>query len=171
MITMPRPLLGLAIPLLLTASFGKVAAAPAASALPYPFVFLRDIDGTILQDVRYATRRMRQAPFFSAAIIVTLALATGATTAIFSVVDTVLLRALPYAKADRLVMLYQGIPKAIARPIGFSAPDYHAFAGRATSFESLAAFRNREYELSGVNEPERIIAARASAALSAVETR
>jgi putative ABC transport system permease protein len=119
----------------------------------------------VWQDVRYATRRMRQAPFFSAAIIGTLALATGATTAIFSVVDTVLLRALPYSEADRLVMLYQGIPKAIPTPIGFSAPDYSAFEARATSFGSIAAFRNREYELSGVNEPERIIGARASAAL------
>ena len=69
---------------------------------------------TLWQDVRYAARRMRQAPAFSAAIVVTLALAIGATTAIFSVVDTVLLRPLPYRDADRLVMLYQAIPKAIA---------------------------------------------------------
>jgi predicted permease len=119
------------------------------------------------QDVRYAGRRVRQAPFFSAAIIATLALAIGATTAIFSVVDTVLLRPLPYREADRLVMLYQGIPKAIARPIGFSAPDYHAFLQRVQGFESIAAFRNREYELSGVNEPERIMAARVSSTLFA----
>ena len=117
------------------------------------------------QDVRYAGRRMRQAPLFSAAIIATLALATGATTAIFSVVDTVLLRALPYSEAERLVMLYQGIPKAIARPIGFSPPDYHTFHQRVSSFESVAAFRNREYELSGVDQPERVVAVRASAAL------
>ena len=119
----------------------------------------------VWQDVRYAVRRMRQAPVFSAAVILTLALATGATTAIFSVVDTVLLRPLPYPDAERLVMLYQGIPKAVAHPIGFSAPDYFAFRERASSFVSMAAFRNREYELSGVAEPERIITARVSAQL------
>ena len=62
-------------------------------------------------------------------------------------------------------MIYLGIPKAIATPIGFSAPDYGAFEQRATSFESVAAFRNREYELSGVDQPERIFAARVSASL------
>ena len=114
------------------------------------------------QDVRYAARRMRQAPLFSAAVVATLALAIGATTAMFSVVDTVLLRPLPYREADRLVMLYQGIPKAIAHPIGFSAPDYHGFLDRATAFESIAAFRNKSYELSGVDQPERILAAAVS---------
>jgi putative ABC transport system permease protein len=102
---------------------------------------------------------MRQAPIFSAAVIGTLALAMGATTAIFSVVDTVLLRPLAYRDADRLVMLYQAIPKAIPTPIGFSAPDYHAFLERATAFESIAAFKNRELELSGLTEPGRIKAA------------
>jgi putative ABC transport system permease protein len=114
---------------------------------------------TLWQDVRYAGRRMWKAPVFSAAVMLTLALAIGATTAIFSVVDTVLLRSLPYRDADRLVMLYQEIPKAIPHPIGFSPPDYHAFLLRASGFESIAAFRNRDFELSGVNEPERITAA------------
>ena len=86
---------------------------------------------TLWQDLSYAGRRMRQAPVFTAAVVITLALAIGATTAIFSVVNTVLLRPLPYREANRLVMLYPGMPKAIARPIGFSAPDYHAFVPRA----------------------------------------
>ncbi len=119
----------------------------------------------IWQDVRYASRRMRATPIVTATVVLTLALATGATTAIFSVLDAVILRALPYPEAERLVMIYLGIPKAIATPIGFSAPDYGAFEQRATSFESVAAFRNREYELSGVDQPERIFAARVSASL------
>jgi putative ABC transport system permease protein len=117
------------------------------------------------QDARHALRRMRAAPIVSATVILTLALATGATTAIFGALDAVLLRALPYPDAHRLVMVYQAIPKAIPGPIGFSAPDFAAFEQRSTSFESIAAFRNREYELSGVDQPERIIAARASASL------
>jgi putative ABC transport system permease protein len=118
----------------------------------------------IWTDLWYAARRMRQAPLFSTAIVLTLALAIGATTAIFSVVDTVLLRGLPYPQADRLVMVYLGW-KAAPRPMGFSPPDYLAFEERATAFAEMAAFRNREYELSGVRQPERIVAARVSASL------
>ena len=118
----------------------------------------------IWQDVRYAGRRMRATPIVTATVVLTLALATGATTAIFSVLDAVLLRALPYPDADRLVMIQQGIPGS-GLPFGISAPDYVALEQRVTLFESLAAFRNREYELSGVDQPERIVAARVSATL------
>jgi len=117
------------------------------------------------QDVKYAARGMAHAPLFSAIVIITLALTIGATTAVFTVINAVLLRSLPYADPARLVLLYQGIPAAIAGPIGFSAPDYLAFERRAGMFESVAAFRNREYELSGVEPPERIIVTRASASL------
>ena len=119
----------------------------------------------LLQDLTYAGRAMRYAPAFSATVTLTLALAIGATTAVFSVVNAVLLRSLPYQEPDRLVMAYQGIPAAIPTPIGFSPPDYVAFTERAAFFESVAAFRNREYELSGVEPPERIVAARVSASL------
>jgi len=117
------------------------------------------------QDLRYSARSIRHYPVYAATVILTLALTSGATTAIFSIVNAVLLRAMPYPQPERLVMLYQGIPKAMARPIGFSAPDYLAFEERATSFSSMAAFKNRDYELSGVAQPEWIPAARVSAAL------
>jgi len=117
------------------------------------------------QDVKYAVRGIARAPLFSAIVILTLALTIGATTAVFTVINAVLLRSLPYADPARLVLLYQGIPAAIAGPIGFSPPDYVAFERRAGMFESIAAFRNREYELSGVEPPERIIVTRASASL------
>jgi predicted permease len=119
----------------------------------------------IWQDVRYAGRRMRATPIVTATVVLTLALATGATTAIFSVLDAVLLRALPYPEADRLVMVHLGIPGPDPTLSGFSAPDYVALEQRVALFESLAAFRNREYELSGVDQPERIVAARVSATL------
>jgi putative ABC transport system permease protein len=120
---------------------------------------------SLWQDVRYGIRGISRAPLFSAVVIATLGLAIGANAAIFGVVNTVLLRSLPYPQQEQLVILYQGMPKAFDRPIGFSAPDYTAFAGRAQSFESMAAFRTREYELSGIDQPERITAARVSASL------
>src|SRR5204862_6031890 len=88
-------------------------------------------------------------------------------TAIFSVVNGVLLRGLPYRQPDRLVMLYEGIASEPA-PFGFSAPDLVAFRERARSYETLAAFRTAEFELSGIARPERISAARISASLTGV---
>jgi putative ABC transport system permease protein len=116
----------------------------------------------IWQDVKYAARLLQRAPLFSLVVIATLALTIGATTAVFTVVNAVLLRALPYRDPTRLVLLQQAIKET---PAGFSAPDYLAFEARASRFESIAAFRNREYELSGVEPPERIIVTRASATL------
>jgi putative ABC transport system permease protein len=114
---------------------------------------------SLWQDAKYAVRGMRRSPGFSLVVIATLAIAIGANTAMFGIVNAVLLRALPYRDADRLVMVYEAIPKAIPGPIGFSAPDYVAFEARTTSFESVAAFRNKTFELSGVDQPERITAA------------
>jgi len=99
--------------------------------------------------------------------VLTLALGIGANTAIFSVVNGVLLRALPYHEPDRLVVLYEGVVPG-QPPFGFSAPDYAGFRDRAGSFDGLAAFRSVEYELSGVDQPERISGARISASLFAV---
>ena len=119
---------------------------------------------SILHDVRHAFRLLRRAPLFSALVITTLALAVGANTAIFSVINGVLLRPLPYADPDRLVILYERVG-SFTEPFGFSAPDFAAFQQRARSYESLAAFRSVEVELSGVEQPERIAAARVSASL------
>ena len=114
------------------------------------------------QDTRYAARRLQRAPIFSLAVIATLALTIGATTAVFTVVNAVLLRALPYRDAGRLVLLQEAFPQMT---FGFSPPDYLAFEARAGFVESIAAYRNREYELSGVEPPERVTVTRASATL------
>jgi putative ABC transport system permease protein len=118
---------------------------------------------SILHDIRYACRQLVRAPLFSALVVTTLALAIGANTAIFSVVNGVLLRSLPYAEPDRLVALYEVIGSN--PPFGFGAPDFTAFRERARSFDGIAAFRSVEYELSGVDQPERIPGARISASL------
>jgi putative ABC transport system permease protein len=118
---------------------------------------------SLIYDLRHAFRMLRRAPLFSALVVATLALGIGANTAIFSVVNAVLLRSLPYAQPDRLVILFEGI--GAMQPFGFSAPDLVAFRERARSYEGLAAFRSVEFELSGVDQPERIAAARISASL------
>jgi putative ABC transport system permease protein len=121
---------------------------------------------SLWQDVVYAWRITRRTPVVSAVVVLTLALAIGATTAVFSVVNAVLIRSLPYAEPDRLVLAYSGFSTDGAPPRwGFSPPDYLAFERRGSMFGSLAAFRNREYELSDVEPPERIMGIRATAAL------
>jgi putative ABC transport system permease protein len=118
------------------------------------------------QDIRYAARSMTRAPLFSTVVVLTLGLAIGATTAVFTIVNAVLLRSLPYREPEDLVVFYERIGKGPATLVfGFSAPDYVAFRERVTSLESIAAYRNREYELSGVAAPERIMGLRASASL------
>jgi putative ABC transport system permease protein len=118
---------------------------------------------SILYDVHDGLRVLRRAPIFSLVVVGTLALAIGANSAMFSVVNSVLLRTLPYGEPDRLVMLDQSVPN-FNRPFGFSAPDFAAFRERAQSFDAIAAYRSVEYELSGVDQPERIQAVRVSAA-------
>lgn len=118
----------------------------------------------VWQDVRYAARRIQHARMFSLVVVATLALTIGATTAVFTVVNGVLLRGLPYRDPAGLVLLQQAFPKM---QIGFSTPDYLALESRAGFFESVAAFRNREYELSGAEPPERVTVTRASATLFA----
>ena len=84
-------------------------------------------------DLLHAIRQLSRAPLFSALVIATLALAIGANTAIFSVVNAVLMRSLPYAEPERLVMLYEGVGTRLERPFGFSAPDLVAFRERSKS--------------------------------------
>ena len=118
---------------------------------------------TLVQDTRHAIRTLRRAPLFSAVVIATLGLSIGVNTAISSIVDAVLLRALPYRGPDRLAVAYEAIGQS--GPIGFSAPDFKAFESRVTSFEAIAAFTGRQYQLSGIDRPERVAGARVSAAV------
>ena len=119
---------------------------------------------SIVHDVREGLRLLRRAPLFSALVVITLALAIGANATIFNVVNAVLLRALPYPDPSRLVLLYEGTASS-AHPFGFSAPDFVAFRDGTRSFTNVAAFRSTEYELSGLDQPERVPAARISAPL------
>ena len=110
---------------------------------------------TLWQDLRFGLRMLVKNPIFTLVAVVTLALGIGANTAIFSVVDAVLLRPLPYPEANRLVFLWstmnsQGVPIS-----GSAVPDYHAWRDQTTAFEGLAGFYNGNFNLSSTgNAPE-----------------
>jgi len=114
---------------------------------------------TFGQDVAYAFRRLRLSPAFTLVSIAALALGIGATTAIFSVVDAVLLRSLPFAKPDRLVMVWEDA-SAIGFPKNTPAPgNYVDWATKIPSLASVAALDVRDYNLTGSGMPEKIGAA------------
>lgn len=110
---------------------------------------------TLLQDLRFGLRMMVRNPVFTFIAVVTLALGIGANTAIFSVVDAVLLRPLPYPQPDRLVFLwstFEGVPNG-----GSALPDYHEWRDRSKVFDGLAGYYYGDFNLSADNEePERI---------------
>jgi len=105
------------------------------------------------RDLRYALRMLRKAPGFTAVIVLTLALAIGANSAIFSVIDGVLLRPLPYPEAGRIVRVFfhsASYPRFPLNPF-----DFRDFRARNQSFESLAGFTRNDLQLSGTGQPER----------------
>ncbi len=117
------------------------------------------------QDLRYAFRGLVKQPGFSLLALLILGVSIGANTAIFSVVNSVVLKPLPFENADRLAMLFEGLPKSDLPIMMFSAADLQDYQEQQQSFEALAAYQNYEYELSGLDQPERVTAGRVSASL------
>ncbi len=116
---------------------------------------------TLLQDIRFGIRMVAKSPGFAAIAIFTLALGIGANTALFSVVNGVLLNPLPYQQPDRLVALYAR-SKEFSRG-SISYPNFLDWVRRQRSFSTLAAFRQEDYNLTGMGEPERVPAEMVSA--------
>ncbi|HVG29690.1 MAG TPA: ABC transporter permease [Pyrinomonadaceae bacterium] len=109
--------------------------------------------GSLWQDLRYGARMLLKNPGFTAVALVALALGIGANTAIFSVVNAVLLRALPYRDADRLVVMWEdnrngNHPRNVIAPTNFMD-----WKSQAKSFEGMAAFYDRRFNLTGAGEP------------------
>jgi len=117
------------------------------------------------QDIQYGVRVLLKRPGFAAVAVLTLALGIGANTAIFSVVNAVLLRPLPYEGAEQLVRIGgRDLRKAGESPGTFSPPDFYDWRARGTGvFEAMAAIDGSSPSLTGAGEPERIQAAKVSA--------
>src|ERR1700745_2353274 len=91
----------------------------------------------LLQDFRYALRQLRKNPGFAAVAVLTLALGIGASTAMFGVLNAVLLRPLPYPQSDRLVRIFSAQRGAVTGP---SPMDLRDFAAQNHSFEKMAVY-------------------------------
>src|SRR5260370_29861823 len=97
---------------------------------------------TLLQDLRYALRTLRANPGFTAVAVIALAAGIGANTAIFSVVNAILLRPLPYSHPDQLVLIQERIPKLREDYMPVSAPDVLDFQTPNRAFADFAPFAN-----------------------------
>lgn len=114
---------------------------------------------SLLQDIRYAARSLMRSPAFTIAAVATLAIGIGATTAIFSVVDGVMLRRAPLDDISRVAMVWQTDRNSGTEREPASIPDFADFKARSRSFERLAAFTPNELNYApGTDDPARIAA-------------
>ena len=117
---------------------------------------------TLLQDLRYAFRMLRKSSGFTTVAVLTLALGIGANTAIFSIVNAVLLRSLPYRDPDRLVRVFFNEPGVGLRDVRFSKPELDDLQTRAGVFEDVTPILEGSEDLTGAGQPERVEAVNAS---------
>jgi putative ABC transport system permease protein len=139
----------------------RVSQDPIASGTRQKINLLADLG----QDIRYGLRMLAKNPAFTAIAVIALALGIGANSAIFSVVDAVLLRPLPFKNSNQLVMLWEnathlGFPRDTPSPANF-----FDWQKQATTFTGMAAMSERSFNLTGVGEPERLEGRRVSANL------
>ena len=131
---------------------GNAARQMEESRQSWGFPFLE----SVLQDIHYSLRGLRKSPGFTAVAMLTLALGIGASTAIFSIVNTVLLRPLPYKDSSRLVHVWTTITMFPEFNLGQSIPNLQDIEARSHSFEALATYEVRERNLTGSGEPEQL---------------
>jgi predicted permease len=108
-----------------------------------------------LQDIRYALRLLAKSPGFTAVVVLTLALGIGANTAIFSLVEGVLLAPLPFSQPDRLVVVWQK-NLTLKKDISTSYPDFQDWQRSARSFQEMAAVNWQDYDLTSPGKPEHV---------------
>src|SRR5215510_5098056 len=121
---------------------------------------------TLWQDIRYGARMLLKNPGVTVIVIVALALGIGANTAIFSVVNAVLLRPLPYDEADRLVFLNEQSP--VLDEMSISYPNFTDWRNQNQTFEKMGVYNRASYNLTGAGEAERIVTGQVSADLFSV---
>jgi len=110
---------------------------------------------TVLQDLRYALRQLAASPGFASVVILTIALGIGATTAIYSVVDAVLLHPLPYPQPEQLVRIEIDFPGIGARDVYLSVPEWRDLE-RSGIFRYVAPERSGSVNVTGSSQPTRI---------------
>ena len=120
------------------------------------------------QDIRFAFRTLLKRPAFTAVVVLTLALGIGANTTIFSVVNGFLIRPLPYKDAERLVDLNELAVNVGLKTLSVAYPDFIEWRNQNQSFESMAAYDEGSFNLTGSGEPERVSGASVSASLFTV---
>ena len=109
---------------------------------------------TLLQELRYALRTLRKSPGWTVVAVLTLALGVGANTAIFSVVNGVLLRGLPYRNPDQIVQLLERTPNFPTLSVSYQ--NYVDWRDQSRSFAAVGAVRNTAMTLTGSGQPERL---------------
>lgn len=122
---------------------------------------LEDMKDEFLQDLRYAFRMLRRDPGFAVITVLVLAIGIGANTALFTVVNAVLLRQLPFREPDNLIRIWSSRPDMAKGP--FSLPDFLDYREQNRSFERLSAFGNWNVNLTGQGDAERLAGLRVSA--------
>ena len=115
----------------------------------------------LAQDIRYALRQLHKSPGFATVTVVTLALGIGANTAIFSVVNAVLLNPLPFRDANRIVSMFEETQNFSKGSISY--PNFLDWQRDNRSFEAMAAYRGTDGSITGVGQPENVRAQRVSA--------
>jgi putative ABC transport system permease protein len=117
----------------------------------------------VIKDVRFAVRGLLKRPVFAAIVLLTLALGIGANTAVFSVVNAVVLKKLPYKDSDQLVVIWEKLQQV--DQVELSPEDYAVYRERSQSFSQIAASERTNFNLTGVNDPVRLEGERATANL------
>src|SRR5499433_608783 len=112
----------------------------------------------VWQDLRYGARMLVKSPGFTLIAVITLALGIGANTAIFSVINALLLRPLPYRQPDQLVKVFQSQPDPTKGmlPSIWSYPRFEILRDQSQSFAAVAGFKQAAYNLTGTDAPERL---------------
>jgi hypothetical protein len=118
---------------------------------------------TMSRDVRHGLRLYRRYPVLAGLAVLTLALGIGANTAIFSLLNAVLFRPLPFPQPERLAAVLDGFRTQGLIGTGPTVPEFLDVRARARSFESLSFFDTRDFQITGGGEPARVFAARAEA--------
>src|SRR3954463_9875846 len=110
----------------------------------------------MMQPIRLAFRSLLKSPGFTAVAVITIALAIGANTAVFSLVNALLIKPLPFKAPENLVLLFEKFSAQGLDQIPVSAPEYLDWEKQTTSYERIAAFNFADFNLTGGDMPERI---------------